>query len=118
MAKSIAKPKTPTAPKRLTKKFLQERDDVNEERLRLRREADAASKELAEYDAQIKLYVEANCSGKVRRVETCGFELAIEQKPKTPAWKTFYEKIVGKDQVEADKQNAGTRDVLAVRKVA
>lgn len=117
MAKQLTKPETPPAPRRLTKKQLQAWDDLEEERLRLRREAAAVRREQEPIEAEFQRYVEANSQGKTRRVETCGYELAIEAKPKTPKWLALYQKLVGVAQVERDKEAAGTSDKLVIRKL-
>ena len=118
MPTQITKPETPTAPKRLTKKFLEEYFELDERRKALGRQADDIRKQQNEIEETVSLYIDANCSGKTRRVDTCGFELSIEQKPKSPSWKSLFAKLAGKAKVDAAVAAAGTTDKVTIRRAA
>jgi hypothetical protein len=93
--------------------IVRSRQELDEERKRLNRQADAIAKQVAEIDLNIMALVDAEC-GTDRSITLKHFRLSIVQVKRTVSWLSEFTKRLGRDLVEELKASAGTRDQLVI----
>jgi len=93
--------------------YLRRREDLDEERKRLGRDAAALGKLIGEMDRELMALVDAE-AGSERSITLKHFRLSIVQVKKSVSWLTEFTKRLGKELAEELKDNVGTRDSLVI----
>lgn len=108
---------TPAKPVRITKALLEEWATCEERRLEFQRQASDLGKRQREIERDLMPAVLARCAGAVRRIVTCGYELAITTRPGTVSWKSEFIRVTSEAAAALLVKNAPAKDSLEIRKL-
>lgn len=95
--------------------LLREREQLNVERKRLGREADALAKRVGEMDREFAALVDAEAPrGGDRSITLRHWRLSIVQVARSVSWLSEFTQRLGQELVDQLKSEAGTRDQLVI----
>ncbi|MEM6331596.1 MAG: hypothetical protein AAF790_15295 [Planctomycetota bacterium] len=95
---------------------LEQREELDAEVKRLRRQASDLSKQLADLDAAIAAYVRHHRKPGQPTLVRSGFLLGFAKKRKSCSWKALFLRACGRHAVDEAEAEAGTTEVLTVER--